>query len=709
MKLEFESNTATSPYISNNFAHAVSTESNAARVSQMLQAGIKAAQSGNRSEARPLLLQVTEVEPENETAWLWMASISEYPEELIIFLNNVLGINPNNARAVEWMQATKSLIAKTFVERGIGAMKDTNKDFARQCFLQAIVNDKQNETAWESLASIADSTEEKISHLQKVLNINPHNEAAASMLQGAKTQIVEAILQKANRAAISGEREAANEMLREVLKHSPELEEAWILKSYLANSFSEKITCFERVLSFNPDNEMAISGLASLRAMMAKTETKKAEQAAMMAQVEQAVAAEEVLAVTEEQYIFAEIEDEENKPTQKLEFPPGFTPVESYEENDGNLDTPQENENVGFSIFAEATQNYGDSFPEQDQDYALPTFEEDDLENAISTENDFMNYQTTNEQFTSLDETANSDYMPSLEQTETNLLTQDYTSNEEFLPAPAEENFGGQNFLKSSVEMADCPFCNAENETNAFVCGSCRTILTLSDLEMLLAHTEADRETLLQAVERMETETNHRQLSADELKNLAVAQINLKNLRMGVMYLQKAAQMNPNEVMLASQVNFLKIRLSEIEQQEIAQSSMSRGRKILIVDDSATVRKLISSKLEKSGHDVVCAVDGIDALVKIKDYVPDLILLDIMMPQLDGYQVCKLIRTNEATKDVPIVMISGKDGFFDKVRGRMAGTTGYITKPFGPETLMKTIETYIVHRGEMITEEEVIG
>jgi twitching motility two-component system response regulator PilG len=72
-----------------------------------------------------------------------------------------------------------------------------------------------------------------------------------------------------------------------------------------------------------------------------------------------------------------------------------------------------------------------------------------------------------------------------------------------------------------------------------------------------------------------------------------------------------------------------------------------------------------------------------------------LILLDIMMPQMDGYQVCKLIRSNEPTKNVPVVMISGKDGFFDKVRGRMAGTTGYITKPFGPETLMKTIETYV--------------
>ena len=115
---------------------------------------------------------------------------------------------------------------------------------------------------------------------------------------------------------------------------------------------------------------------------------------------------------------------------------------------------------------------------------------------------------------------------------------------------------------------------------------------------------------------------------------------------------------------------------------------------ILVADDSATVRKLISGKLEKCGHTVVCAVDGVEALEKLEEIAPDLILLDINMPRMDGYQTCKLIRGNELTKDVPIVMISGKDGFFDKVRGRMAGTTGYITKPFGPETLMKTVETY---------------
>jgi len=122
---------------------------------------------------------------------------------------------------------------------------------------------------------------------------------------------------------------------------------------------------------------------------------------------------------------------------------------------------------------------------------------------------------------------------------------------------------------------------------------------------------------------------------------------------------------------------------------------MPKGKTILVVDDSPTVRKLIAGKLEKCGHDVFCASDGVEAMERLEDFTPDLILLDITMPRMDGYQVCKMIRANSVTHNVPVVMISGKDGFFDKVRGRMAGTTGYITKPFGPETLMKTVETYL--------------
>ncbi|HBR56124.1 MAG TPA: hypothetical protein DEA22_01415 [Blastocatellia bacterium] len=116
---------------------------------------------------------------------------------------------------------------------------------------------------------------------------------------------------------------------------------------------------------------------------------------------------------------------------------------------------------------------------------------------------------------------------------------------------------------------------------------------------------------------------------------------------------------------------------------------------MLVVDDSPTVRKLISGKLEKCGHNVICSEDGIEAMDAIADCIPDLILLDITMPRMDGYQVCKLIRAKAETADVPVIMISGKDGFFDKVRGRMAGTSGYITKPFGPETLMRAVDSYL--------------
>ena len=253
-----------------------------------------------------------------------------------------------------------------------------------------------------------------------------------------------------------------------------------------------------------------------------------------------------------------------------------------------------------------------------------------------------------------------------------------------------------ENSDKPQGELASCPFCMADNEVQAFVCGSCRSMLTLSDMEMILAHAEANREILLPAVEQMEIEEIHRGLDSEELARLAIGHINLKNYRKGLDFLQKSSRLDPNNVVIESQANSLAIRLAEIEEKESVHSSMPKDRTIMVVDDSATVRKLISGKLEKCGHIVITAVDGMDAMAKLGDVVPDLILLDITMPRMDGYQVCKLIRTNDTTKEIPIVMISGKDGFFDKVRGRMAGTTGYITKPFGPETLMKMLDTYLV-------------
>ncbi|MBS1810010.1 MAG: response regulator [Acidobacteria bacterium] len=123
---------------------------------------------------------------------------------------------------------------------------------------------------------------------------------------------------------------------------------------------------------------------------------------------------------------------------------------------------------------------------------------------------------------------------------------------------------------------------------------------------------------------------------------------------------------------------------------------------ILMVDDSPTIRKLVSMTLEKYGHQVICATNGLDALNKLKEVVPDLILSDITMPHMDGYQLCKMIRSNSVTKGVPIIMLSGKDGIFDKLRGRMVGATAYITKPFEIDSLLQLIDVHCQEAAQRI-------
>ncbi len=115
---------------------------------------------------------------------------------------------------------------------------------------------------------------------------------------------------------------------------------------------------------------------------------------------------------------------------------------------------------------------------------------------------------------------------------------------------------------------------------------------------------------------------------------------------------------------------------------------------ILIVDDSPTVRKILSLTLEKEGYKVVAANDGVLALAALGSLLPDLIFLDITMPTMDGYEVCRRIRKNPRTASVPVVMLSGKDGFFDKVRGRMAGATEYLTKPFQAPEVLRSVAAH---------------
>ncbi|MDQ6788088.1 MAG: response regulator, partial [Acidobacteriota bacterium] len=709
MKLDFDTNL---PALTST-AFTSTDETN--EVSQKLQAGVKAAQEGNRAEAKTLLLQVTEIEPENENAWLWLASISEYPEELLVFLNHVLSINPANERALQWAQATNSLLSKTFVERGTGAARDNQKSFAKQCFLQATVYENENETAWLRLASLSDSVEEKTAYLNKILSFDPESEAAIAAIDLVKKQAAQALLPQAIAEAFAGEGETALETLEKILAQAPEMEEGWLLKSYLVATVSEKIACFDKVLAINFDNEMARANDNFLRLLTAKLtepqmpvgEFEAAEQIYKVSAYEETVnkAADEKYAVAEnfgenKAQGFTELEDQEHLlgETYFAEIIPedgdSMQKLSSYENLNQAAETSFEPETeLNFQSEEESSANSLKDGQQSEVEQALADSAKEevsgdfDMPNQSVTQHDVeMNYANRAEDFdksfgedeeifdmpelpaATPDEVVLEELKTSDDHFENNrsssveaVLPSYYEMDEEVLSlssatennspynldeseAPATELLDSieepvNNFPTSDLpETFSCPFCNVENEPQTFACMSCQAMLSLSDLEMLLAHAEGDNEIVRQAVEQMEAEKNTREFSGEELKFLGIGLINLKKLREGFVCLQQAAEIAPTDVLLSSQTNALANRLSEIEGKDDTQSAAPKNKTILVVDDSATVRKLISGKLEKCGHEVFCAIDGIDALEKIAEIMPDLILLDINMPRMDGYE-----------------------------------------------------------------------
>ncbi|MFT3759768.1 twitching motility response regulator PilG [Thauera sp.] len=118
------------------------------------------------------------------------------------------------------------------------------------------------------------------------------------------------------------------------------------------------------------------------------------------------------------------------------------------------------------------------------------------------------------------------------------------------------------------------------------------------------------------------------------------------------------------------------------------------GLKVMVIDDSNTIRRSAEIFLGQAGCEVLLAEDGFDALAKITDHKPDVIFVDIMMPRLDGYQTCALIKKNARLTSTPVIMLSSRDGLFDRARGRMVGSDEYLTKPFTKDSLLKAVSTH---------------
>jgi twitching motility two-component system response regulator PilG len=245
-----------------------------------------------------------------------------------------------------------------------------------------------------------------------------------------------------------------------------------------------------------------------------------------------------------------------------------------------------------------------------------------------------------------------------------------------------------------------CPFCQTVAGSEPSACPECGAVLTLDDPLVFFQTSHALNPRLIrEAIQRDE-----KALATGGDDTLAyqvgLAYLNLRQLDDALKYLQMAARVQPNDHPLRGQFKVLwqhKLALDAAERDRLKQQEVKRT--ILVVDDSPTVRKLVTMTMEKQGFRVVDAADGQAAVERIRTGgVPDLILLDITMPGMDGYQVCRLIRQCPETQKVPVIMLSGKDGFFDKIRGRMAGSTEYITKPFKPEVVLQVVQKYVQPR-----------
>ena len=699
--------------------------------------------------ARTLLSRVTEADPACVDAWLWLASISEYPEELLVFLKKVLDIEPANERAITWEAATRSLLAKTHVQRGAIANKEGNHAFAMQSFDEAISFDDACEAAWYWKASLTKDENEKLDCLAKILSINPDHADAREAVTAVEQARSAEKMHEVKRTASAGDLETAGDLLAEVLAAEPENCDAWILRVHLAPSLEEKFDAYDRILHVDPSNAFAQYGhnfLAELVGSVKPVETTEMTiSVPEPAEEPTSEAVDQAAQVLEMEPLDHDNSDESEAEEASRQFEQAIDEGMSIEEPVAEEPWAMQNEPETYSTvaqFASEQPQFDEesvSLFEQDTMYFMPN---EEIESASrDTAESIDPFERAAEVYEPIsmvaEEAVREAELYASPTAETQEFRADEHNFEEIIapedsseliddtvvpsfsfesdtPAPASPwDTAAEYFEPSSAESTKtprpafevppitseyaCSYCAATIERQAFSCDSCHAVLSLSDIESLLANSSVNVDAIRQAVAKMEADWNSRDFSSDELKILGIGQFNLKNFDLGFAYIQEALRQDPNDVILAGQANALAIRLGEIKRQNEINEAMPKGKTILVVDDSATVRKLISSKLEKSGHQVICAVDGVEAMATIETMVPDLVLLDIAMPRMDGYQVCKLIRAHDAAKDVPVVMISGKDGFFDKVRGRMAGTTGYITKPFGPETLMKALETYLEH------------
>ncbi len=705
----------------------------------LLQQGIAAARAGDKATARAKFRELTAHNFDNELAWLWLASVADTPAHAVACLRRVLQINASHEKA-------RAALFRLLMEQAIQVARAGDKPTAYASFVECSTLDPSNELVWTWMASTAPGPSQALDALRHVLHLNPTHQQAGR----AYKKLVVSHGIDLGQSGLAG----ARELLTEATRLEPENESVWL---WLARSVpqDEAVEYYERLLTLNPSHEAALSALQSLRpAPVAAPAVEEYEhEHALAAHAMGAPALDDAIDLDNhgahashadigvQSYELAQVEEydaalEVSGPVATDDGPTTATQASTQEEflvyNGGDISAVWASESHESHAAAEngATSAAIEEMPAVEEE-AVAASDVDSYvaasEHTYAAEDHMISAGSADSVDMEIDSADGAgDLDVSLDASADVDADVDAVAAPEVPPPTTPANI---------VVAWNCPICLSGAPEEAHRCPTCGSVPTLMDPDLLLETEPVDRRYVLQVVARMKNRrVNGAAALFDHHLTLGLAYINAGRMPEGMTHLRKASESRPRDAEFKAQVDTVERRAKakaaggrpvgkvngkatktpapapvDVPLAPVAAADEGHGhdthasnghgnsngkRLILVVDDSPTIQKVVSVTLEAHGHEVVTASDGMEALSKLRTIKPDLVLLDITMPHMDGYQLCRIMRSNDITRNVPIVMLSGKDGLFDKMRGRMAGAASYITKPFAPSALPPLIDKY---------------
>jgi tetratricopeptide (TPR) repeat protein len=503
-------------------------------ITHLLQGGVAASKLGEKELAQKLFLKVTSLEPDNETAWLWLASISEQAQERLEYLKKVLAANPANERALSWVKLTKEHIAKTLAQRGADAIKENDKATAVQFLLQAVDFAPENEMAWVSLASIADSPEDKLAYLQRILNINPANDQVREQFDTTKEQLAREIARKGIEAVKTGDLQLASDILQDALDYDPDVEEVWLLQEYVFDAFEEEAAAISKSSAeLGDDDSDSVSEAPS-----SITESLVSETADTFSET----------AIPELPSVVSESMVSETAESEVLDMEPEALGL------------------VTESVVSEDTIS-NDAVSE-----TTYTILDDMVSETTYTSSDDMVSETP-----SVVSNVVPSEIPNAVLTTTTTETVEVKENAESSDAQAKEE------AETQAPWV-CPVCQTDAQTAFDICPACQSMLTLDDIDMLLANEYVNEGLIHEGIKKLKRSFKF-DIHAEDYYKLGLAYLNLKDLKESIAFFQASHRLDYENYDLAARIEYLIQRRDGITQ---PQQTFSPTMPFVVTEEAQT-------------------------------------------------------------------------------------------------------------------------